>query len=49
MEDNFRMDAGIEGHFGIIQVHYFDYTTTDLAGGGIQVTKQAMGSGYKYR
>ena len=49
MEDNFPMDVGVEGRFGIIQVHYVDYTTTDLAGGGIQVTKQAMGSGYKYR
>ena len=49
MEGNFHMDAGVEGRFGIIQVHYVDYTTPDLAGGGIQVTKQAMGSGYKYR
>ena len=49
MEDNFHMDAGVEGRFGIIQVRYVDYTPTDLAGGGIQVTKQAMGSSYKYR
>lgn len=43
VEDNFHTDTGVEGCFGIIQVHYVDYTTTDLAGGGNSGNKASYG------